>query len=1136
MTSKVLKELYLTVNPVMFLMGLKNLNFDEAYKKINQCYLHPITKSLLNQKNTFPKNYKDIRNVTNNYFTNNLEGELAWLLKSIIIHKDSLNSFYNYEERFQQNILLNNYDEALTIVNIVNSEICHSYWGMENTFSLKDRENGNNDNWNFLKKINEDVTESMSLLFSEFFSKKAEKEVSTFQYKRELENIINGLDNKDTEIFIFRLGSIFYNDYKNLDILVFIENYSSIIDKYLALIEILYILSNNRDNNTIVEKVLLELKKNGFKDHRIDRLLEFNRSTKEIKDFDINILNLFDRYSEGQYILALEESKILINEKPSCYELFEIYVKCLLELKSDFVETHISKNIDEILKSLYIIYSKGDNFYEAEENLIKFYLNFPKCDFSKQLISHVLNISGSKLSNTLNDNLHFAYSKYSNPKILTGESEGQFFNLELLEKHLSLKINFLISIGDFDSLNKISVIPDFKKKIYSTRIGFHFKDKFNRTVLENLMNDKNLAVNSFEEVLTYYFKYCIESDKISELLEILVNAYFKNKFLLRKLKTDELISQIIDKDYYYDQANINLPIFFYINNSESYFQFASLDTYLTSVGISKPSDLTFIENDGELDKKIYLLEKVCNLEVLNKFYSVFENDEEILDERINILRILISINDISSYKYFEEIAVISRKKRIDSTIQNYNDGKISLNFDGIRDENTTSLETSFNRFIKLRDFTEKHDLKVIEADILIKRYLDEFLKREDKFQDASFVAFKSIFLEIVDLFLFSKEHGLDGDLSTRIRHGVLENKLRFVFSNNDLISTKNNDIYGDVEYWISLCKSLDYLPEISDEIQTVIQEFSQKVDNLIYLIKNDYIQIKSYKHHSKERAFFNYIFNEEYLWILYKEVNDSIFNYPDFQNYCFDILKIYSENILKQISKIIQQEIKAEFLNLLDDFEIKIDLVNKIGGDVHSELKQKIKYAKTQIENELMEISKWFKLTTFFDVETLDIETIVLTSLEIINNNNDFKIIPKITFPKNNYLVENGYSYIEIFKILFENALKHSKVEISQLDLIVNIDEPLFVETQNDDISLVLKFSISNNINDEVAKNCNMKYISENWDSSLINVNIEGGSGYQKINRLLKYNIKVIDSYVKFKITNNKFYVEFTTYLIYKPI
>jgi len=1136
MTSKILKELYKSQNPLHFLMGLKNFSFDEAYKKINQCYLHPFTRSLLNQNNTLPSTYTDIRNITNHYFTGNIEGELAWLLKSIVIHKDKLNDFFNYEQDFQENILFNNYDKALDIVEQVNDKICYSYWGMENTFSLKDRKNGNNDNWSFLKEINTNVTENLSLIFSEFFSKKAEKEVSTLQYKRELENIINGLDSQNTEIFVFRLGSIFYNHYNHLDALVFIENYSSIIDRYLSLIEILNILANNEENKNIVIKILLELKNQGFNDYKIDRLLELTKFKKELRDFNIDILNLFDKYSKGEYQEALEECKDLIGQSPQCIELFEIYIKCLLEQNLQFIETNTSKNIDEILKSLYTLHSKDDNFFEAEENLFKFYLNFPKCDFSKQLISLVLNISGSNLNNNVHKNLYFTHSKYCNPKILSSNPLDLYFNAQLFDNHLSLRINYLIGNGNIDALDLIADIPHFKKNIYKSRIGYNFKEKFNQDILENLINYKNLSLHLFEEILIYYFKYCIDGDKIGKLLEILVDAYFRNKFLLRRLKTNDLISQIIEKDYYYDQCNINLPIFFYITNSESYFLFASLDTYLSSSEILKPSHITLVKDDSEESKKIYLLEKICNLEVLNKFYSLFENDEEILDERINILRNLIPINDDSSDKYFEEIAVISRKKRIDSTIQNYNDGKISLNFDGIREENISSLETSFNRFIKLRDYTEKNDLKVIETDVLIKRYLDEFLNRDDRFQDASFVAFKSIFLEIVDLFLFSKEHGLDGDLSTRIRHGILENKLRFVFSNNDLISTKNNDVYGDVEYWRRLCNELDYIDEISNEIQVVIQNFSQQVDSLISSLKNDYIQIKSSKHPNKEKAFFNYIFTEEYLWILYKDVNDNIFKYVDFQNYCFDILKVYTENILMQISKLIQQDIKEQFLFFLDDFEIKIDLIDKIGGDVLSELKQKIKFAKTQVEYELMEISKWFKLTTFFDVETLDIETIVLTSLEIINNNNDFKIDPTTNLPSNNYLVENGYSYIEIFKILFENAIKHSKVDISNLDLVINVAEPLIIGNEQKDLSLVLKISISNNISDEVTENCDMTNIFENWDSPLNNVNIEGGSGYQKINRLLKYNIKALDSNVKFNVSKNKFFVEFTIYLIYKPI
>ena len=1138
MSSQVVKELFRSKDPIMSVMGLKNFEFDEALKKIGQSIQHPAGKSLLLEKNLLPKSYANIRNTRQTYFTDNLEGEIAWMLKILIINKDELSFFIDKEKEFQEQLLLNNYVNTFNIISEINEKICFSYWAMENIFSLKDKSEDSKENWEFLKEINNSVNNNLTLLFAEFFSKKAEKEVSTLQFKRELENIINGLNERDTETFIFKLGSIYFNNFKYVEALTFIESTSSIIDQYLFLMDLLLYLHYEKKHHSLIVKVLNELIKNGFKDPRIQRLLELTSVNIPIHDFNTKILELFDIYSLGNYDKALSEVKKLLKEEPACIELYEVYIKSLIELELGFVETQISQNVDDILAALYILYTKEKSFYDAEETLMKSYLSFSKVNFFKQLISLTLSLTGSELNNGFINKSYYVYSKYSNPNLLMGDNidKGLYFPENFLSYYLSLKINYFIGVGNIEKLEELHLqIPTNKLAIYKARVGYNYQDKFDLNLLRDLSSNLALNILFEQEILTYWFKYYLNNNYIGELVGLLVNAYFKNPFLLKTLRIDSLINKIISEDYILEKTDINLPIIFYIANSEDYFQFASLDVYLHSLNIEKPSELLTSQEYPEINKKVFLLEKICNLNVLNNFYLVFENDKDVLDERVNILRILISINDRNSDKYFEEIAVLSRKKKVDSTIQNYNDGKISLNFERIKEENIQSLETSFNRFIKLRDYSEKNELKVIEGDVLIKRILNEFINREDNFQDASFVAFKAIFLEMVNVFLFSKEHGLDGDLSTRIRHGVLENKLRIVFLNNNIISTKNNDVYIDIEYWRNMCETLSYISEISNSIQDSLKSFSKKIDDLILKIKNEYIQIISYKHNSKEKALFNYTFTEEYLWIVYKSIKDEVSDYSEFQNISFDILKSHTESLLENISAIIKNELINDFIELINSFELEIDSIPHIGGEVLYELKQKIKFAKTQIENELLEVSKWFKLTSFFDIYTLDIETVILTALEIINNDIDIKINPKLILPEDNFLVEKGYSYIEIFKILIENAVKHSKVNISDLNLEIIMNEPVLIEKGNDkDIESIIQFSISNKINKEVSENCNMEFISNNWNSSLINVNVEGGSGYQKINRILKHGNKV-NSKISFDITE-KFKVNFTIHSNYKYI
>src|SRR5690606_31091869 len=121
-----------------------------------------------------------------------------------------------------------------------------------------------------------------------------------------------------------------------------------------------------------------------------------------------------------------------------------------------------------------------------------------------------------------------------------------------------------------------------------------------------------------------------------------------------------------------------------------------------------------------------------------------------------------------------------------------------------------------------------------------------------------YLSFKSLVNELIDGFLFNKKNGLDGELSTRIRHGELENQIRSVFDKFHLISKRNDDgLYSNLPYWDNLLSL--YLDEnSSNKIQNILKEFSKKIDSIIQFLVTENIQVKSENYPAKKHAFFNY--------------------------------------------------------------------------------------------------------------------------------------------------------------------------------------------------------------------------------------------------------------------------------------
>lgn len=1129
---EIVRKLFSSRTPITDLINLKFLNYEIALKKITQSIKFPKAKLIIDHKGHLVDAYSELRDVKNIENSNQLEGELAWYMFSILKYKSQINNFIELESDFQKEVLLGNSTKAFDKIEEINKGITYSYWSMENEFSIYQEFYGVDKNWEFLNKINETFNVPLSQLFSTFFSKKAEKEISILQYNRELESLVSGVNSQEGEFMSFKLGNLVSTNISNFSFILNTEGTSSIIDKYLTLIDVLFQMSLTPEYLGLVKKIIHDLKKANIHDSRIDRISE-QIQTSPINFFNVKILDLFDIYTVGEYKNSLEKSINLIKEFPECIELYEIYIKSLLELELEFQKTNISEIIDQILLNLYSIFKRDEGYYNAKENLLKLSLSFPKLNLFKQVLSLVTVLTEDNSSRA--NSSYFIYSTYSNPNnFLSNEIDLVDIGEDLFKKHISIRVNYFISKNKFDLLSS-EKIPQVKLDLYKARTNyFHDKD----SKLEILINLKNNPVlNNYykEEVNVYVNKTSLKQNKLGSLVSFFVDSYFENKYLIERINHEYLIEKIVDSDYDLDIINIDLPIYFHIQDLTEYYQYVSLELYLDSLSIEKPSEIPFSHLHTN-DKTFFLLKKVCSIDVLNYFYSVYESESEVIEERIKILRIIANIDKENSSSYFEEIATLTQKLKIKEVIETVNDGKISLNFSRIKKDKEYNLENNYNRYKKVRVFSEDNGLNLVDISSTINTYLSDIKTDSSKLLDAPFVSFKTLFFEIVDSFLFSKEHGLEGDISTRIRHGVLENQLRSVFINNNLIAIKNiKDEYNDIDYWLDKCNQLSYKDELSNRIQNSIKEFSNSTDLLIINLIKEKIQIQSNRHRAKFNGFFNYRFPDEYLWIIYNEQLNNDLNYEDFINYIFDFIELHTTNLLKEISEKLRTDVNNGFQKELIKLQDKIKSILPKGGGIFSELNQAINNTKTHIQNELYDVSKWFKISNNSNNSVLDIDTIIHTAVESINIINSDKIQPKITIDKEN-LYNGGFFYIDIFKILLENSINHSKLE----DNNISVDVKNLVYTTENKSQYFSKntITITNDLSESICLDeldLKLTSIKSNWTTDLSTVNQEGGSGLQKIKRILKYDIQVIDSLFNFNIVENQISIILEIINIYIP-
>lgn len=1099
----------------------KSLNFEEAYNSFKN-YKNWGLLEYAFQTSLFPTKEEKIKINPILPHVKNYQGELAFILFLIIKNKDKINSFLEFEYKFQNNLLLENYQECLNIIEKIENNICYSIWGIESKFNILQKLGGVEENWKYNNKLCKSIQNDFIKLLINFYSKKAEDEVSVSNYFSELELLTRNLQKEEKEYINFILGNKTAN-YEEFSYIINYHSNSPIIDLYYFLLSVINHLSQSKENYRFLNKVVNILNIN-IKDERIKRIKEINSfSTDKIQiDIDLNII-ILDEYSKGNYSKALEITKKQLYNRPDVFFLYEIYVKCLLQLNLDFIVPGINNTIDSIMQDLYTIFIKSNNYHLSKDNLLKISLSNSKVNFFAQVYSFISGYTGLSTSPALYKE-YFIYCDAVNPQCihLNYNNNKKSFKGDV-KKNLSLYINSLIFNNNYREINNLD-IPEKKREFYIARIDFskNSYDENSEKLLEKLYKS-DYDNYSKEELLNYYIGFLIKQNNLSKIFDIVVDSYLENKFLIERFDLEIVVNLLINKNYILSFININLPIFFYLGNVDSYYQYVSLEMFLENESISKASQL--IPDNYEKEKLILILEKIASIDTLNNFYLEFNNEDEIIEERIKILNILKSISP-NNLNYDEEISLLKQKASLKKLLSNINNGRIYFNFLKTVENNKSNYIVSFNRVQHLVSYSKENDLDFLDTNVLFKtdtntlvqKYLSQLSKDSSLINKAEYISFKTLYIEILENYLFSSEYGLNGILSTRFRHGEIENKIRNIFSSNNLISTKDaNSHYTEIPYW-TVYEVLDTdmkLPEVQEKLKL----FSEKIDDLISHVVYKKVQINSNRNFNNAEALFQFVNSENFIWILYKDFENNEFTFDEFIEYLGSSIRLQTEQLLKNTNIFFNHDLKHQFLEIINTFQNDVNTTINT-KDILFDFNQKINFIKTSIEKELFEISKWFKINNTIDSTILDFKTIIDLAMDSFNLDINYQV-----YDYSQTFFDGAYYYLDILRILIDNAIKYSQLPHQDLNIVFKIErQEVKYETSieiisRQNITITIENNFSDRLNINNLKNCFDNIISK-WNNDLTNVDEEGGTGFKKIGKMLKYDIKSISSSLNFNIQN----------------
>lgn len=274
--------------------------------------------------------------------------------------------------------------------------------------------------------------------------------------------------------------------------------------------------------------------------------------------------------------------------------------------------------------------------------------------------------------------------------------------------------------------------------------------------------------------------------------------------------------------------------------AQSHRNFA-LQKLLDANGVNRPSELAAHETKFNRSHFIYLLGKACETSLIDMLPSI-ESSRKVLEERRDLLILLLQIDAPDRDAYQEELLAISRELTVTRGLQTIDGSRVHVDTAALKTMCKRDLSESFHRYVSLiRSGIGTSDTFDAVLREFIKKDISEkyLLSMPESEADEILIAMIN---QARDRFLFNIPHGLDSYLSKRIRHGSIVGYLRAPVEKEGLITQQRSDgSYKPNHRWNSAFSQ----SQNRSELDRAFLSFSRSFDHLLLRLKDVLLHVKS---------------------------------------------------------------------------------------------------------------------------------------------------------------------------------------------------------------------------------------------------------------------------------------------------
>lgn len=996
-----------------------------------------------------------------------LEKNVAWCLGLVEYHAASIQFFLEHQDILLKNILQKDFEAALSELELIDDTCGISTWTIAMRGSILSMSGQGDRKRHMLTELNGKAGDNP------FFKAVIRRIIERYDYGDTVSTESKFFEQKikrqfEGETLHFLMYKLIENNFEfeyDYQHIINIEKNGAAIDIY----QCLYDFSCNSKMADVSPEHKLEAIKvtkslsRIFSDEGLQVLAKSFGIDVQLK-FNETEFDVLDKYTAGDYAGVCG----VMEKNPSLaynFSLYELWAKSLCRHEGALPENLLG----ELLKAMSSLMLKDENAEAALQFLSSYthalstmpwfrqlrYLTILETKFISSRKNLALKEANVVLSN-LNSPLKARYLPKSDQNSYMEALTERFPASQSVSLFKALLSDDEALLSDVD----LNYVDSLRRKKYRAEWYLErglFSQAFND--LDQIRNSSDVVI--CHDVTRLLVTTYIALEKIEDAIDIYVRAVIKNPSLLRTFDSETICA--VSEKVISSSASISIPIAlswhsrFFNGDYDAALKF-SFECFLSNNKVKSPLDL--IKTAGLPPEQFnYFLEHVCVPEVM-KLYFYFEFSKDIENCRISICKHLVQIG-VSAEAMIYEIKERTRRLVILDAIKHVENSRIYSDTSSFTLPGATEYRQLFDRFTNLRsnDYSQEVDeialakiLQTLGGETFILDHLHRL-----HVQDLVLNEKNAIFMKLIKLmrdeFTFGAK-GLNGHLSTRIRHGYFPNTLRKCLSDERLVTAKltTSGTYKKNSEWIDYF-SQAYRGDPTD-LEKAFSEFSSRYDHLINDVNDQWLKVGTLDQDIsglmegkvKQEALFNYS-----VTALESYYVQSLLTYNADYN---DLVKVVTNWLWERTEVnlgVIRTRINSEIR------EKVFDLLNKLETDVYSIVNdpQKIAHfsdavgrARGRLSFAFDTVVGWFARSKEFSITSF--ESYIPVEIARLSAGAELALFSDTTGIK--FEGKTLSYFVDILYVLLENCISKSNLSSHEVQIQVSLtldDDALVLQVVN---------------------------------------------------------------------------------------